>query len=51
MWVWGSGAYVAVNAFKGMHGGVSVAFVCNYLIAGCVVQCLIVYAMTLSPAL
>ena len=51
MWVWVSGAYVAVNAIKGMHGGVSVALVCNYLIAVCVVQCLIAYAMTLSPAL
>lgn len=51
MWVWVSGAYVVTRAIRGMHGGISVELVCNYLIAVCVVQCLIAFAMSQVPAL
>lgn len=51
MWVWLAGAYVVVRAIRGLHGGVSVERVCNYLIVVCVAQCLIAYAMSQIPAL
>ena len=51
MWVWLAGAYVVVRAIRGLHGGVSVELVCNYLIAVCVAQCLIAFAMSQIPAL
>ncbi len=51
MWVWMAGAYVVVQAIRGLHGGVSVELVCNYLIVVCVAQCLIAFAMSQIPAL
>lgn len=51
MWVWVAGAYVVIRAIRGLHGGVSVERVCNYLIVVCTVQCLIAFAMSQIPAL
>lgn len=51
MWVWVSAAYVTTRAIRGLHGGISVELVCDYLIAVCVVQCLIAFAMSQLPAL
>lgn len=51
MWVWVSGAYVTTRAIRGLHGGISVELVCNYLIAVCVIQCLIAFGMSQIPAL
>lgn len=41
MWVWLGGAYAVVSVIKSIHGGVSVSLVSNYLIAVCVVQCVL----------
>ena len=50
MWVWSSAAYVVVYFIRIFHGGVSIILVCNYLIAVCVVQCVLAYMMSLySP--
>lgn len=51
MWVWLGGAYTTIQLIKKVHGGVSVELLCNYLIAVCVIQCLIAYSMTLMPVL
>lgn len=51
MLVWMSGAYVVASAIRGLHGGLSVELVCNYLIVVCVVQCLIAFAMSQVPEL
>lgn len=51
MWVWTSAAYVVVYFIRILHGGVSVRLVCNYLIAVCVVQCLLAYMMNLYAPL
>lgn len=51
MWVWLGGAYVAINVMKKVHGYISVELVCNYLIAVCVVQCVLAYYMTILPNL
>ena len=51
MWVWLGGAYTAVNVMKKVHGNISVELVCNYLIAVCVIQCLLAYSMSVFPAL
>ena len=51
MWVWLGGAYTAVNVMKKVHGYISVELVCNYLIAVCVIQCLLAYSMSVFPVL
>lgn len=45
MWVWLSAAYVAITWIRWVHGTVSVFIVCNYLIALCVMQCVLALAM------
>lgn len=45
MWVWLSGAYVAVSCIRYIHGYVSVKLVCDYLIGICVGQCLLALLM------
>ena len=45
MWVWLSAAYVAVTWIRWVHGTVSVFIVCNYLIALCVMQCVLALGM------
>lgn len=51
MWVWLGGAYTAVNVMKTVHGYISVELVCNYLIAVCVIQCILAYSMSIVPTL
>lgn len=52
MWVWLGGAYTVIETIKLVHGKVSVPIVCNYLIAVCVVQCILAYVMHMySPML
>lgn len=51
MWVWLGGAYTAIQIIKKVHACVSVEILCNYLIAVCVMQCLIAYLMTNLPDL
>lgn len=45
MWVWLGGAYAVTRWLKMVYGHVSVLLVCDYLIAVCVVQCLLAFAM------
>lgn len=45
MWVWLSGAYVAVSCIRFIHGYVSVKLVCDYLTGICVGQCLLALLM------
>lgn len=45
MWVWLGGAYTVVKIIKLVHAKVSVPIVCNYLIAVCVIQCILAYIM------
>ena len=51
MWVWLGGGYTLVQWIKLIHGHVSVAITCNYLIAVCVGQCFLAYAINVIPAL
>lgn len=41
MWVWLGGAYAVVRYIKHVHGKLSVELVANYLIAVCVMQCVL----------
>ena len=51
VWVWLSAAYVIVWLIYRIHGELSVELIGNYLIAVSVAQCILAYAMTLSPSL
>lgn len=51
MWVWFSAAYVAVTWIRWVHGIASVFIVCNYLIAVCVLQCILALGMEFSMPL
>lgn len=51
MWVWLSGAYVVISTMKWIHGSVDCRMVCDYLIAVCVVQCMIAILMEFIPSL
>lgn len=46
MWVWLGGAYTVIEIIKRVHGKITVPIVCNYLIAVCVVQCILAYIMS-----
>lgn len=50
MWVWLGGAYFVVNLIKFVHGKDSVLLLCNYLIAICVLQCVLALAIDMNPA-
>lgn len=41
MWVWLGGAYAVIILIKSIHGRVSVPLVANYLLAVCVIQCVL----------
>lgn len=41
MWVWLGGAYAVVSLIKAIHGGISVPLIVNYLIAVCIIQCIL----------
>lgn len=45
MWVWLGGAYTAIEVIRRVHGKISIPIVCNYLIAVCVMQCILAYIM------
>ena len=45
MWVWLGGAYTVIEVIKRVHGKISIPIVCNYLIAVCVMQCVLAYIM------
>lgn len=46
MWVWLGGAYFVIGLMKMVHGSVSIPLLANYLIAVCVGQCLVAFAMS-----
>lgn len=50
MWVWLGGAYALVSIIKGVHEGVSVPLVVNYLLAVCVGQCILALVFDNSPS-
>lgn len=50
VWVWLGGAYALISIIKGVHGGVSVPLVVNYLLAVCVAQCVLALVFDNSPA-
>lgn len=50
MLVWTGGAYTAVSVMKWVHGKVSVPLVAGYLMAVCVMQCLVAVAISRFPS-
>ena len=50
MLVWLGGAYIVISCIKWWHGYITPRLVCNYVIAVCVAQCFIAYAIDLFPA-
>lgn len=50
MWVWLGGAYALIQILKTIHGGVSVPLVVNYLLAVCVVQCVLALVFDNYPS-
>lgn len=50
MLVWLGGAYFVVSCIKWLHGQITPRLVCNYVIAVCVAQCFVAYAIDLFPA-
>lgn len=50
MLVWLGGAYFVVSCIKLLHGYITLRLVCNYVIAVCVGQCFVAYAIDLYPA-
>lgn len=50
MWVWLGGAYAVVKLIKAIHGYVSVPLVVNYLLAVCVMQCVLALVFDNSVA-
>ena len=50
-WVWMGGAFAVVWLLRAVHGKATVERIGQYLVAVCVAQCILAYAMTLSPAL
>lgn len=51
MLVWCSAAYTLTFCIRKNHGYISVELLCNYLIAVCVIQCILAFAMTQFPSL
>ena len=51
VWVWLGGAYSVVWLIRQFHGKISIELAGNYLIAVCVFQCVLAYAMLLSTPL
>lgn len=41
MWVWFVGAYTVTTLIRVIHGNISVNLIANYLIAACVLQCIV----------
>lgn len=51
MWVWLGGAYMLTKVIRQMHGYLSVVLIVNYLIAVCVVQCVLALFIDSYPSL
>lgn len=49
VWVWLAGAYTTIVAMRKLHGGVSIVLVGNYLIAVCVLQCILAIMIDRIP--
>lgn len=47
MFVWTGGAYAMVSLIKAVHSKISIELICYYLIAVCVIQCLLAIAIDL----
>lgn len=45
MWVWLAGAYAVTRVIKAVHNFLSIQLVCHYLVAVCVIQCIIAFVM------
>lgn len=50
MWVWLGGAYMLASAIRQLHGHLSVVLFVNYLIAVCVLQCVLALMIDSLPA-
>lgn len=50
MWVWAGAAYMVVELIKKVHGRISVELVAHYLIAVCVLQCILALLIDRIPA-
>lgn len=50
MWVWLGGAYAVVLLIKSIHGGISVSLIVNYLLAVCILQCVLALIFDNNPA-
>ena len=50
-WVWMGGAYAVIKLIKAVHNTINVEIIGNYLIAVCVMQCLIAYISYIYPPL
>ena len=51
VWVWLGGAYFTVKLMKVFHGYISVSLIGNYLIAACVMQCVLAIMIDRIPAI
>ncbi len=49
VWVWLGAAYAVVRLIQKVHGDISIEIIGNYLIAVCVVQCIVAYLMSVFP--
>lgn len=49
MWVWLGGAYFVILLMRKIHGNVSIVIVGNYLIAACVMQCILAIMIDRIP--
>ena len=50
-WTWMGAAYAVVTFIRTIHQDLNVRLIGNYLIGACVFQCLIAYAVELSPSI
>lgn len=50
MWVWLASAYAVVSLISKVHGRVTPLLICNYLIAVCVMQCILSMMIDFVPA-
>lgn len=50
MWVWLGGAYMLTSVIRQLHGHLSVVLIVNYLIAVCVLQCVLALMIDSLPA-
>lgn len=50
-WVWLSSAYIVISLISEVHGKADIFIVCNYLIAVCVLQCILALAIDFVPTI